>query len=1694
MNLFDYCCLCFADIFDSSSSSSFLPFFLSCFLPFSFSCPGEVGQVTCKACSAGFYMFKFPVNIKCDACPAGRFSNESATILCSGCPYGYYQPATAQTKCLKCSQGRTFSSEKFKSSVRLAQQDRIDVDTECGVPCPVASYSLKKLPTWARTKPVHQCSVCAPGRAGLLCRQCPSGFTTENFTSSTLSVCSACYTGYYSEDPSMSCQSCPLGFYSDTMSATICTSCPSGYTLEDPPATSCVGCEPGQYGNFSIGQIERSCSVCEIGTFSGFGDSTCEGCPLGYVSQVGSTMCRQCVAGRISTKTKDRCQACGESECDNDGKSCENKAKWLPDWRTNPSTSNYEWPPIYFNISTTSGILRTCRRQICERDFVVLDLTNATAAAVYRSSEVTILPGNSTTASSAYALVQDGSAQVVEAALGDNNKYIVESVMQLGCFACPKGHCDHGFCISPHADRTSLCATCLPSFKEAPNCVPCPPMTLVVITDSGLLLSLFWAALGFCYLYFSNGDEEEEEEEQEEAAEEEADIASDVAKEKIQKTTAVLRQAVSDKIAKFTKQLWKLFYSRFHIFAVLALNIKFSIHSFIIQIIDFFARIATTVFGSLLSSPECAFGLGKRGQWYTVMLGFLVFWCFIIFISALPALCRQKHEKHWLQTASQLYVASAFKLFRDFFFSSAITDTLKVYDCKTKYDGTYVSNIDGDSCPYGGADPLFEFLAIGAVFMNLVVPILWAYLNHAPKKNPSRKGFDYFFCSNKYIHDEVTEGFNEKRVIVGSLTVSLKYWQDFADFYRIVIVGSTVLFSESQRENLFYFQIVAMSFFLVLSIIFQPFEGEKWNSINKLNIVVLCTELIAVLATYFDEPILQWILVVIFVVAFVFIQASSLELNMTQCCCGCNKSAIRSIEQHGTPFWEEDIDDAEAALFRTTRLHDCMCWKPIQEKKFCDNVFVVAEIDDAKREVRVTEEFMVPVKKNAIIDDDGLKWTVPTKLPSDTLVKGKDPTEFPLRLKMMNGKDKDLCPMKKNIPITKEQYEKEDFSKFSMKVKYSYVDKRTNWCLFFRNRTKRCCQQRSNGCRYLLNRCLLCPTQISMHPIKLGSQRNDRRWIILCCCCSVRGGWRSEKDSDRPHSDKFAKCMLIPAIIVVFALMLGLILTQFFSLCAAMICIGISQVLLMPFRFCLRQKFQLFTKKDKEEKEDLSHKVYFYNVKPWEELQEEERKKAKSERRQGRRRKISPDMLKKGQFIMTPNKKEITFTRATWLKWNEKKGHKKKIWYTYKKVTQGTSSGTKIVPMNASSTKTDEPTAPKKDAVIPAAKTSADGGNGMPTEEEKRNRAVAAMFHRLDLDHNGSLNKSELMTALMTEKDEELYSYVSSSRALSLQKQIFEPMTLEAFQNFCSPSGKRETEWTKHQSVEAEKTSTSFNSKKGPQSFYVMVQIKKNEIQIEDRTHHSNNRVYPKLARGSLQEAFVMHIPILFDLLQLPTMIACFGFFFVTTQLDMIRTQRIQTALQKRFQPFFVLHRLFERTQVLFLYLFLCHDREKVIIDDPDKIFDEKDSALNLWEDIKDEQITKKVQIVPKLPLEDLESSGESRMSPRSERRARQRSSVSKEQEEDNYKKLFNQFDLNKDEKVEYEELYMYMKQKYHDGNKEVLEADIKAMMLIADQDGNGHLDFKEFKSLIEHIEEKVDHSDEGHKKIEEEQGISKND
>jgi hypothetical protein len=158
---------------------------------------------------------------------------------------------------------------------------------------------------------------------------------------------------------------------------------------------------------------------------------------------------------------------------------------------------------------------------------------------------------------------------------------------------------------------------------------------------------------------------------------------------------------------------------------------------------------------------------------------------------------------------------------------------------------------------------------------------------------------------------------------------------------------------------------------------------------------------------------------------------------------------------------------------------------------------------------------------------------------------------------------------------------------------------------------------------------------------------------------------------------------------------------------------------------------------------------------------------------------ISPDMLQLDQFTMTPNKKEKTFTRKKWLKWKENKTKTVKIWYTYEKVTQGSSSSssssnnTKIVPVNASSTSA----LVKEHAVTPAEKTSADIGNkGMYGSYH----AVEAMFHRFDLDHNGSLDKSELMMA--TTNDEELASYVSPSRALMLRKQIFEPMDLEAFQ------------------------------------------------------------------------------------------------------------------------------------------------------------------------------------------------------------------------------------------------------------------------------------------------------------------------
>ena len=74
---------------------------------------------------------------------------------------------------------------------------------------------------------------------------------------------------------------------------------------------------------------------------------------------------------------------------------------------------------------------------------------------------------------------------------------------------------------------------------------------------------------------------------------------------------------------------------------------------------------------------------------------------------------------------------------------------------------------------------------------------------------------------------------------------------------------------------------------------------------------------------------------------------------------------------------------------------------------------------------------------------------------------------------------------------------------------------------------------------------------------------------------------------------------------------------------------------------------------------------------------------------------------------------------------------------------------------------------------------------------EERNNAIVQMFQRLDENSNGTLEKSEIIGAAVT--DPELSKYVSPGRAMMLRKKIFEPMNLHEFKEFCNPSIKKST-------------------------------------------------------------------------------------------------------------------------------------------------------------------------------------------------------------------------------------------------------------------------------------------------------------
>ena len=146
--------------------------------------------------------------------------------------------------------------------------------------------------------------------------------------------CYPCEPGTYSVD-GISCSLCQSGTASNGQMD--CGNIPGYEGMLECGATECVECDMGTY---AMGEGNSSCSVCEPGTFSGFGAFECDYCPSGTSSngqmycdmpgyegmnECGATGCNECDAGTYAMgEGNSYCDVClpgtfsgfGAFECD----------------------------------------------------------------------------------------------------------------------------------------------------------------------------------------------------------------------------------------------------------------------------------------------------------------------------------------------------------------------------------------------------------------------------------------------------------------------------------------------------------------------------------------------------------------------------------------------------------------------------------------------------------------------------------------------------------------------------------------------------------------------------------------------------------------------------------------------------------------------------------------------------------------------------------------------------------------------------------------------------------------------------------------------------------------------------------------------------------------------------------------------------------------------------------------------------------------------------------------------------------------------------------------------------------------------------------------------------------------------------------------------------------------------------------
>jgi hypothetical protein len=235
--------------------------------------PG-VGE--CSPCPAG----SFVQGESCEACAAGTFSLEGATV-CATC-----DPSTI--------------SEPGADTCTPCEDSFVEVDNVSREICP---------PGTCQAGEVNQCITCfaglfqpQPGQA--FCRDCPRG-SFQPLEGQTM------------------CDQCPAMYVQPFKGKTVCIECPNGsieregeICVDDPDMNSCVGgyiegpgfneCSVFPAGTY---ELRGKCTECAAGTFSGEGATICISCDPSMVSAPGADTCKTCDAGAVEVDNV-KCYIC----------------------------------------------------------------------------------------------------------------------------------------------------------------------------------------------------------------------------------------------------------------------------------------------------------------------------------------------------------------------------------------------------------------------------------------------------------------------------------------------------------------------------------------------------------------------------------------------------------------------------------------------------------------------------------------------------------------------------------------------------------------------------------------------------------------------------------------------------------------------------------------------------------------------------------------------------------------------------------------------------------------------------------------------------------------------------------------------------------------------------------------------------------------------------------------------------------------------------------------------------------------------------------------------------------------------------------------------------------------------------------------------------------------------------------------